>query len=96
MDKFQIILLSTFLIVLVLSCIGKKRFPEKFNKILPYNFVVLGSLFCYLSQAKDNTNILVLCAGVGFFAYGIFLIAKRKRLEEPQKIEALGKKEEQN
>lgn len=96
MDKFQIILLSTFLIVLVLSYNGKKRFPEKFNKFMPYNFVLLGSLFCYLSQAKDNTNILVFCTGVGFFAYGIFLIAKRKQLEEPQKIDALGEKDEKN
>jgi hypothetical protein len=61
--------------VLVLSYIGNKRFPEMFNKILPYNVVVLGGVFCYLGQANDKP--FTLCVGVGFVVYGIFLLAKR-------------------
>jgi len=80
MDKFQIIIVLVFLIALVLSYIGKKYFPEKVNKIIPYNFVVLGSLFCYLSKANSNINKFVLCTGVGFFVYGIFLLFKRAKL----------------
>jgi len=81
-DKFQIIIVLVFLVALVLSHIAKKCFPEKVNKIIPYNFVVLGSLFCYLSKANNNINKFVLCAGVGFFVYGIFLLSKRARLHK--------------
>ncbi len=82
MGKFQIIIVLVFLVALVLTYIAKKRFPEKVNKIIPYNFVVLGSLFCYLSKGDNNINKFVLCAGVGFFVYGIFLLFKRRQLHK--------------
>ncbi len=82
MDKFQIIIVLVFLVALVSTYIAKKRFPETLNKIIPYNFVVLGSLFCYHGVANNNTNKFVLCSGVGFFAYGMFLLFKRARLRK--------------
>jgi len=75
MGTLQIILASVFFVALVLSYIGKKRYPEKFDKILPYNFVALGVIFCYRSQANDKP--FTLWAGVCFLAYGIFLLARR-------------------
>lgn len=79
---FQIIIVLVFLVMLVLSYIAKKRFPEKVNKIIPYNSVVLGGLFCYLSEANNNINKFVLCAGIGFIVYGIFLLFERNRLHK--------------
>ena len=75
MGTLQIILISVFFVAVVLSCIGKKRFPEKFDKILPYNCVVLGIIFCYLSQINDKSFTLL--AGICFVAYGIFLLTRR-------------------
>ena len=80
MDKFQIIIVLVFLVALALTYIARKRFSEKVNKFIPYNFVVLGSLFCYKSIANDNINKFVLCFGIGFFVYGIFLLFKQYRL----------------
>ena len=77
---YQIIIVLVFLVALVLTYIARKRFPEKVNKFIPYNFVVLGSLFCYISKTNDNINKFVLYCGVGFFVYGIFLLFKRDRL----------------
>ena len=75
-----IILVLVFLVAFVLSHIAKKRFPEKVNKIIPYNFMVLGGLFCYLStKAINNVDELVLFGGIVFFVYGIFLLSKQAR-----------------
>ena len=78
MDKFQIVFVLVFFVALVFSHIAKRCFPEKVNKIIPYNFVVLGSIFCYLSKAHNNANTFTFYAGVGFFVYGIFLLLKRR------------------
>lgn len=80
MDIFQIILLFVFLVAIVLSYVAIKRFPEKVNKFIPYNFVAMGSLFCYLGL--DQGKKFVLYSGICFFVYGIFLISKRARLHK--------------
>jgi len=77
---YQIIIVLVSLVAIVLTYIASKRFPEKVNKFIPYNFVVLGSLFCYISIANDNINKFGLYSGIGFLAYGIFLLFKRDRL----------------
>ena len=76
---YQIIIVLVFLVAMVLTYIAWKRFPEKVHKLIPYNFVVLGSLFCYISIANDNINKFALYSGIGFFVYGIFLLFKRDR-----------------
>ena len=58
MGTLQIILISVFSVALVLSYIGKKRFPDKFNKFIPYNFILLGIMFCYLGQTNDKSFTL--------------------------------------
>lgn len=78
MDIFQIILVLFFFVTLVLSYVARKHFPDKVNKIIPYNFVVLGSLFFY--AGLDNGNKFVLYSGIGFFVYGIFLLSKRTKI----------------
>jgi phosphoglycerol transferase MdoB-like AlkP superfamily enzyme len=82
MNGFQIILVLVFFVAFILIFFAKKRFPEKVNKLIPYNFVVLGSLFCYLSKGNNNVNKFCLLAGVGFFVYGIFLLFKRSQLHK--------------
>ena len=77
----RIILALTCLVALIFSLIAKKYWPEKVNKLIPYNFVVLGSLFCYLSK-EDSNDKFHLFAGVGFFVYGIFLLFKRGQLHK--------------
>ena len=78
MDIFQIIPVLVFVVAIVLSYVARKHFPEKVNKIIPYNFVVLGGLFCY--AGLDNGNKFVLYSGIGFFVYGIFLLSKRTKI----------------
>jgi hypothetical protein len=82
MNSSQIILVLVFCVAFILILFAKQRFPEKVNKLIPYNFVLLGSLFCYLSKANNNVNKFSLLAGVAFFVYGIFLLFKRSQLHK--------------
>ncbi len=78
MHIYEIILVLVFLAAFGLVIVLRRRYPEKVNKLIPYNYLVLGSLFCYLNKGNDN-NTFIFSSGVAFFAYGVFLLVKRDK-----------------
>jgi hypothetical protein len=71
MDIFQFGLVLVFSVMFVVFLIVGKRFPEKIKKFLPYNYLLMGIIFCYLG--KDDISF-GLIGGIFFLVYGAYLL----------------------
>ena len=74
MDIFQFGFVLVFLVAFVVSFIARKRFPEKSKMFLPYNYLIMGFLFCFLGKDERGFGFI---GGIAFFVYGAYLLFRR-------------------
>jgi len=68
---------SVALIAGTLAYIAKKRYPVKSSMILPYLYILMGVSFIIQDLYNSNTISSVVLGGIGFLAYGLFLLYKQ-------------------